>query len=198
MNGQLALAKFLHLAWSHWVSTDKGKKYVLPISLKIESMQHMVWLLSNYTDHSCICGHVIQSITMTRTKTSWMNKTMKELISKILHSKIILTVFQACHHHDYSSLYPMKWANIKRLNEFSQNSYHHDECTEGLCQDHSNAFILDLQHGDHSRCHMASNTVLHYADFLFHILALFLQYSPLVLLIQALWMVVIGLVWIVL
>lgn len=114
MNGQLALAKFLHLAWSHWVSTDKGKKYVLPISLKIESMQHMVWLLSNYTDHSCICGHVIQSITMTSTKTSWMNKTMKELISKILHSKMILTVFQACHHHDYSSLYPMKWATIKR------------------------------------------------------------------------------------
>lgn len=117
---------------------------------------------------------------------------MKEIISKILHSKIILTVFQAWHRHDYSSLYAMKWATIKQHNEFLQTSYHHDECAEGLCQDHSNAFILDLQHGDHSRCHMALNTVLHYGDFLFHFLALFLQYSPSVLLIQALWMAVIG------
>lgn len=38
----------------------------------------MVCLLSNYTDHSCICGHVIQSITMTSTKTSWMNEWIKQ------------------------------------------------------------------------------------------------------------------------
>lgn len=96
----------------------------------------------------------------------WIKQwTMKEIISKILNSKLfsklgIITQWQLFQQ------WTCKWATIKP-------SHHHDKCAEGLCQDHSNAFILDLQHGYHSRCHMALKTVLHYVDFLFHFLSHF-------------------------